>query len=603
MLHASYSPLLSLLLGVVLVAAHLGWGLRVFGSLEVRHLAPLRLAVSILAGQSIYSLLTFVLAVTQLVTHPALVIFFIAYTSIGVSLLIRQRGTLRETAELARASLRPSIAWIPVGAMALMMLLYALAPATKIDEVYYALLAPLRVWQDGALHFYNVPFPAAIVPQMTYQISHVALFALGLPDAGAVVSVLLGFTLWLILAGAVARTTSSPTLTAMACAIVGVGLYPLIWHTTAGSHALMDLATVTTFGLLYVLANDDAPKPLLFAAIAVAAQAGVAAKISMAPALLLAVAAAIWIGRGALRRAPARGLLAIALPWLLFLGPWVGWTWLQSGSPFGPAFAHAFPGHRIPAAILETIQGPHAAYATGLVSFAKTALQHHNIFLWALAGACVVRAVRVRWLLVPAGIVGIQLAAIWLTLPHDTRFLGGLQYVLAAALLLSVDSRSLARRLTQRSVVWAVTAVLVLYVAAIGWYWWPHLRVVAGLESRESYLRRYVAFYDDFVQLDRLLPADAVLVPDKQIAAVYAPRLVVSAFDLPAGRPAYTFVGIQDVARERSIANRIAGPSHLPGASVYENRDAVIDCYRTPWKQARRGHLIVREVGPAPLGP
>ncbi|MEI9977107.1 MAG: hypothetical protein WDO73_36685 [Ignavibacteriota bacterium] len=89
--------------------------------------------------------------------------------------------------------------WIPAACMAVLITLYALAPATKIDEVNYAALAPMRIWQQGGLHYYPLPVESAIFPQMPFQVSHLVFFAFHLPDAGAVVSALLGIALWILL--------------------------------------------------------------------------------------------------------------------------------------------------------------------------------------------------------------------------------------------------------------------------------------------------------------------------------------------------------------------------------------------------------------------
>src|SRR5262249_1958399 len=74
-------------------------------------------------------------------------------------------------------------------------LIIAIAPSTKIDELYYHMLMPSRIVTDGALHFYREPWPSAIWPHMIYQIASAPVHAIGYPDAANVVSWGLAVTL------------------------------------------------------------------------------------------------------------------------------------------------------------------------------------------------------------------------------------------------------------------------------------------------------------------------------------------------------------------------------------------------------------------------
>ena len=289
-------------------------GLRVFGFLAVPGLPVLRVAVSLLLGQSAYALAVFALAVAGLASKGALVTLLVAWIGIGVTLLLQHRRALPPLPRFrAGGGIGAAAVALPLSVMGLITALYALAPATKIDETNYALLVPLRIVQDGVLRYYHEPWPAAIVPQMQYQISQAGFFALGLPDAGAVVSLVFAIAIFALLAEAVAEATADSGLALVATALFSVGLYTIVNYTTAGSHALMDLSTVTAFGLLYALRRGAEPVPLHLGAISVAAQAAVAAKISMAPVALLVMLAALVAGRGTLRRSPLKSVAALLL--------------------------------------------------------------------------------------------------------------------------------------------------------------------------------------------------------------------------------------------------------------------------------------------------
>src|ERR1039457_137347 len=60
-------------------------------------------------------------------------------------------------------------------------LFIAIAPSSKIDELYYHMLIPKRVIEDNGLHLYRLPYEAAIFPQTAYQLGLAAEHAAGFP--------------------------------------------------------------------------------------------------------------------------------------------------------------------------------------------------------------------------------------------------------------------------------------------------------------------------------------------------------------------------------------------------------------------------------------
>lgn len=88
-----------------------------------------------------------------------------------------------------------------------------------------------------------------------------------------------------------------------------------------------------------------------------------------------------------------------------------------------------------------------------------------------------------------------------------------------------------------------------------------------GLEDHDAFYRRYVAFYyDDYAQLDRLLPQNAVLlVTDFRPPAAYSPRpMVFDPADIVPGREIYLFSSAQPRITD------IHG-NYFPVANVYFN--------------------------------
>ena len=84
-------------------------------------------------------------------------------------LLVRCRLTFIPRVSMYRGS--ALLPLIIVGVAVALNALVALAPSTKIDELYYHMLVPSRILSDSALHFYREPWQAAILPHMIFQIS------------------------------------------------------------------------------------------------------------------------------------------------------------------------------------------------------------------------------------------------------------------------------------------------------------------------------------------------------------------------------------------------------------------------------------------------
>ena len=120
--------------------------------------------------------------------------------------------------------------------------LVALAPSTKIDELYYHMLVPSRIVSDSMLRFYREPWLGAMWPQMVYQISAAPTHAIGFPDAMNVVSWALSMTLLWFAWQIIHAHANTLTWTAFCVASLCVGIYPVVWHVTGGAYAMGDLA-------------------------------------------------------------------------------------------------------------------------------------------------------------------------------------------------------------------------------------------------------------------------------------------------------------------------------------------------------------------------
>src|SRR5262249_43909847 len=303
---------------------------------------------------------------------PMLAAIWGALCAIGMAALLLQLGT---ASRAPRQGALPLLLLAIAGPAIAIDLIVALAPSSKIDELYYHLLLPRRIAADGALHFYREPWEAAIWPHMLYQIAAAPAHAMGYPDAANVVSWGLGATLiWF--AWRVIRANGKPAAwAALWAASLGVGMYPVVWHVTGGAHAMSDLAMAAA---IVASASRErllgALAPPARAALASEAsgqrghfisaragdspEAGSSARAALMSLLLLSAStsklrllplSAVLLGLAAwpLIRSgpPAAGLrvtLALAAPWIIFFCPAALGTGLHSGSPFGPLLAGAF---------------------------------------------------------------------------------------------------------------------------------------------------------------------------------------------------------------------------------------------------------------------
>jgi hypothetical protein len=244
--------------------------------------------------------------------------------------------------QLQRQSLLSSPFLAVILIAAVVNLVIAIAPSSKIDELSYHMLVPSRIVQKGSLHFYLMPWQSAILPQMTFQIAAAPVHAIGYPDAMNVVSWGLSALLLWFAWQLINESACFPHWTAIWVGSLVVGLYTSVWHVTGGAHALGDLAICAAVGLF--CKRESLLKvitPLEFAAgSSIFTLSAATTKISLLPlSLALLFFSLLGLARSVSSETVRRALLAAAIPWLLFYCPLAVWTWIHSGSPFGPVLA------------------------------------------------------------------------------------------------------------------------------------------------------------------------------------------------------------------------------------------------------------------------
>ncbi len=570
------------LLGLI-VAAGIGCGfLRLLGPIPGRY----RLATALLGGVAV---IDWAVTLVLFLGGGAGAIEFLGLAAliIGISLLLASWRTLRVV--LARDLATRAGRWFAalIVAVAAINLLIAIAPSTKIDELHYHMLIPLRVLQDGGLHLYRQPFEAAIFPQTAFQLGLTLEHAAGFPEAGNVVSWGLGIALVLLVAGVTGDLTGNPTAGWMTGAISAVGLYPAVWHVASGPQALGDLATV--FACLLALLPDfhagEWKPPTKLVLICLAAYVAASTKISNLPVDAAVTIVGIHRTRRSLGSWRTLGIASVV--WGVFYGPILVWTTAQCGSPFGLATAALFHSHYFGPETLAKLDFARSVGPSGLWTHLSWLAPSFSAGVVAAFAIVAIAAARRRGLfIVVAGLVCGQILLIEWLLPHEFRFLGGLEYVVLVLAAWEFWPSSPGAWLARNG--WVVFAAFCLpWVAVQLYYARPFLRVDTGIETRASFLEQYVAFADDFRVLNRILPADAVLyIVTTRLPSYYAPRPVIFTLeDLRGRRPLYRFV----------VGEGSPSPQHALACAevVYKNDDAVVETYRTPGRAPQHSELRV----------
>lgn len=589
----AWSAPVVLLLGLSTFAGCMGLGLLLLKPLRIELPLPFHQIVAVLLGIQAISLAVQLVAMAQAATPTILIVLW------GISLAGSIAGWIfcRPPAGHDARVMIPRSALVIAAVAAGLNLLAAVVPSSKIDELYYHMLLPARVVADQGLAIYRAPIESAVLPQMTYAFFATPLHALGYPDAPNIVSWLLSLLLvWLGWTVLRQHRIADPLAYCLVAALL-VGAYPMVFHVTGGSHAFGDLSLATAVVAL-VLADRllAACGPARFAfMVSLLAWSAASTKVSLLPVSGAVAMLAIFFAS----RAPGAGsawiriLAAAVVPWLVLSTPLMIWTYIHTGSPFGPLLAGLF-GESLfrPEVFADFAEVARAANRSPLGAVLIDNLAGYSPLVWlGAAGALISSATPLtvrRW--GAALLLGQFVVIAWL-LPYHARFLGGLPYGLAICFALYLPSRLVARRRV---------AALFVAIGVVPWmlgqalYTQQFAAMAFGLEDRSAFARRYVAFFDDFLKLDRLLPANAVLLAtDSRPPAVYAPRpMVFDLADVPPDREIYVFsVGLPN-------ASDYPAPYAL-GQEIYANPAARQSVYRRFWARPETGDLhVVRLVRP-----
>ena len=579
-----YSPVLVLAAGLSTFVGLWGVGSGLLHLVRLRLPSPWNQVAAILLGIQILSLTVQIVGMAEIASPSVLCTIWWSLVAIGtLMLLLWGRPT-----SISLFPVRYGLALLPITIIAAAILinaLVALAPSTKIDELYYHMLIPSRIVVDGALRFYREPWLGAIGPQMVYQISAAPAHAIGYPDATNVVSWALSATLLWFAWKVIRANANTVPWTAFCVASLCVGMYPAIWHVTGGAHAMGDLAlaaAIVAFSfrerLLAAL-----PATTFGAMLSLFLLSASTSKVSLVPVSGILLCVGVWpLLKPVSVPARLRIALAVVVPWIVFYCPIAWWTWRHSGSPYGPILAAAFESPVYsPRWVQSTFQVERDTGRLPLFLIRNAALGYSPLIWLGAIGAILAPDLARSRRIILGGLLTLQCVLIYWLLPYDVRYLSlhyGLFIVFA-----SLGPQALQERLSSARVMLVACAVLLFPWLAIQFYYAKQFFLVSTGLEKESFYERYVALYSDYVELDRVLSRDTVLLASTfRLSAVYSPRpIFFDPADLPPGKPIALLVLLGD-------------DGHKLGEQIYENPLAVIRTYRTPGRAPVVASMKVR---------
>ena len=549
----NYSPILVFFVGILTFIGYTGLGLILQKTFRLSLPSPWRQVLGVLLGILTVSLFIQILGITALAYRTVLNISWVLIVVIGTYEFIREIRYLVPPSykKPDRLALLPMIA----AALALgVNLLVAVAPCVRNDELHYQMLAPGRIVLDAALRFYQQPWESAIYPHMIYQISIAPLHSLGFPDAGNVLSWSLSLTLIWLCWYLIIESLSSPRWVYLCSAPIVVSYWSVVYYVTGGSHVFGDLsvaAAITAFLCRKDIIKKLAlPKYALFFSTIIVAF--VSSKATLAPLgcffnLLLLF---FLFRESSDLREFFRAFICMLLPWIVFYLPIVIWTFWHSGSPFGPLLANLFDRSVYDTHLLQNTFEAWRTRLSGNLNFIgqimKFAIHHSPIIWFAIPGLIFAKTASLSNRFVVSSILLLQLSCIIFLLPFETRYLS----VLMPGFLISFGM------LCPPFIKDSITKNKHLFIAVCFFFLIPWLTVQLfyasqffptslNMQSKYSFYRKYISFYDDYSKLDKLLPKNACILsyinpPPFRMSSAYVPRPIYFDYhDLPRWKNVY----------------------------------------------------------------
>ena len=567
----------TLVLGLAVFFSLLGFGNYILKKFRYNFPEPWLSIVSLVLGVLLFSLIVQIFSMLEVANKWLLISLLFFILPFGLNLLSKISDIRNTIPSFKGYAILPFLIIIIA---ILINLLVALSPTTKIDEMVYHMLLPARIVSDGSLIYYSLPWESAILPHMFYQIMATPLYALGLPDSANVISLsILVLLIWFALK-LVWQETNNITLAWWVGALIPVGMYSVVSFITVAGNSFMVLSTVT--GSISVLTRNTLLKDMhlsewviMCSILILGIASSKASLIPLAIMLLLVLLFKVFKERKKLL-SRIKIISLLISPWVIIYFPIIIWTFINSGSPFGPLFLDFFSGGTIifdP--LVESLNRkigsrPHFKEITFITLISWSPL------LWISLGSILFvdkLSLKDRVLFVSFFIF--QLIVIVFSLPYLARHFGGLQYVFIIIIAIFYSPLKIFKN--NLKIIIIMVSLTLPWLTVQAYYAKPFIEMSLGIYPKNIFFSKYIPFYKDYKQLDKILPFNAnILVVGSRVNSFYSPRpMFMSINDLNTiNYPSYLFVVGQNIDVSSLDLNI--------GNVVYKNTRAIQFTFRTP---------------------
>ena len=468
----------------------------------------------------------------------------------------------------------------------LIRLLISVIPSTKIDELHYHMLLPLRLITEKGLDFYSLPWEGAIWPHMHYQFIGAPFYAIGLPDSLNIISLGIFITFLRTLFFQINKLINSKELTLWCLVLFTSGLHSLIDLTTNSSNSLLLVSSCSSLFILcdpnkYLPTNNLKSFSLIFGLLSLGI---IGSKISMFPIFIVQTLIffktvnTVWGSKSI-----SKSFLYFSLPFIIFYLPIVFYTLIKSGSPFGPLLSSLFVYKADFDPLVSSTIGD-LGYQGNIQEFIFFCITKWTPLVWLSWMVSFNKKINYKIKTTFITIIMIQSLMIWLILPDSPRHFAGFQYV--GLLILFIELIPQFFKKFKKLFISTFLFFSVPWLFLDIYYSAPLL--TKAFFQQERFKEDYIPFYKDFILLDNLLEKNSeILVYGTRINSFHSPRKVLfSAKEIMKNEnPKYLF--LVGEKKEESLTL---------GKLIYINDKANTYCFRTPKKTCTKNQLRVYKI-------
>ncbi|WP_141266832.1 hypothetical protein [Thermodesulfovibrio sp. Kuro-1] len=469
--------------------------------------------------------------------------------------------------------------------------LISLTPLSKHDELYYHAVLPGRVVLDNGINFYRYPIEAAVLPHMLFHFSIVPLFNVGFPNASNLYAYFFSILLFYLFYEKLKEKTwgkIDKKYIFLLTLLTLIGMHHLVFHTTLGGHAFNEFCM---FSLLCMILNREkiGDEKVYYFYIGVLSTGVVGSKISYAPVIIVIL---IYFTISIIKSGRLSSLVYMYIPFLIFLLPIIVFTYVKSGSPFGPFFIEFF-GSKI-YTIDEvknfifnySIKLPYLnlefSYFIKSILFDYSILVVLSLILFLFAGF---KMNKIIWLLSI-----LMLIAIYVKLPHDIRFWGGFLYCFVILNINYMTKNLNVLEIFKSKITYKIVKSYILFFLFVIFVYSLNFYNFYFTDDKKKWMFENIGLYEEYLKIDKLVDSDSViLLLGTRGNGAYSPRLIVydwKDLELHKEKTKYLLY----VGNTGELENRFRDYNLI---KIYENNSAMITSYRTPFKSKDIGQLTL----------